>query len=483
MAWRDLFRRRALPSAHTAAVQPLSVLSTRAYRRFRQARQDRAVFFARRLGLSRFAAGLLADSGARCLIRPEFQTRPGDPRSWEPVNSQLHAQILGRYRNETQELADLVRLRIWHDQVAGECLQVRDVDDRGRTTFRIRSTLQADFSGRGVLIREIAGGMPGDGTAKWFAPEAIRRLWNPDEEEPLLAQSPTMAVLEDLERYWALHRATRRRAESALAMNGILWTPTGAHQSLPLSQQVPGVGPQPGTKLERDYYELSKRSLEDDDAVSSFVPPLWSWHHEFGKPEYVKIDNALDPNALAFRKEAVEDIARGMNYPARLLVSGAGDGNHWSDWLMEEQFARSSLAPILERVLWRDLSESYYRPALRALQAQGLFPDDPARYRVGFDMTPVVVHPDQSARSIELYKLALLGYDTVLEANGYDIDDLPTTEELERWLKVQEVLGAQAKFRLERDGATTSQGPPQQRALTAAAVGPHERELVGWLDV
>lgn len=807
----DRFRRS--PPGRTAATSELAVIGTRQYRRFRQSRQVRASFFARRLGLARFAAALLADSASRVLIRAEYQTKAGDDRSWEPAEGQLHNEVLARYRNDRESMAELVRLRVWHDQVSGECLQVIDRDDRGRPMFRIRSSLTADFTSRGVLVREIQGGMPGDGTAKWYSPENVRRLWNPDEEEPLLATSPMMGVLEDMERYWALHRATKRRAESALASNGIVWAPSGATAELPRAQRVPGGPAQPGTKFERDYYEVAKRGLEDDDEIAAFAPLLWTWHKELGPPTYLKFDNALDPNGIAYRAEAVGDIARGLNYPQRLLIDGTGSGNHWclssdteilvrgrgwlgheqlavgdlaltlnhdtglaewqpveriyranvndepmhalrsrghsslstaqhrwpivkrgewivgrlrrwttsaegfskvdhvpcaaplaeaaveakylddfvrlvvafmadgsrrpsggariakfaereivelrriltslfgpqgfreyphrtrtadgtafvlrqaearplwelcsevravpisfvddltasqrrlmldscceigdgvaagpartlfqvepsrlvafeyaahlcgyrvsrgvrgsqtgfgtrplswvrwsdarleftptnceqsiesytgivwcpttangtwfarrdgrayftgnSDWLLQPEFARSTVAPVLERVLWRDCTDAYYRPALRGLQAKGYFPDDPMRYRVGFDIAPIVVHPDASTRSIELFKLALLGFDTVLEANGYDVGDLPSAEEFARWKEVQEILTAKTTARVQESPADSPIGPSSTRQLpppgAAALVGaqPYPNELVGWLD-
>lgn len=475
-------RRGRVPSPQRAAVQPLSVLGSRAYRRFRQREQERAVFFARKLGLIRFANALMADSASRVLIRPEYQTKAGDPRSWEPAEGELHNEILHRYRNETEEMTDLVRLRVWHDGVTGECLQCVDLDDRGRPMFRIRSAQLADYTNRGILIRDIAGGGVGDGTAKWYPPNMVRRLWTPDEEQPLLATSPTMGVLEDIERYWALHRATKRRAESALGVNGIIWVPTGAQQNLPRPQQIPGGPSQPGTKFERDYYEVTKRGLEDDDDVSAYAPLLWSWHKDFGAPEYIPFNNNLDQNAIPFRREAVEDIARGLNYPQRLLVTGVGEGNHWSDWLLQPEFARSTVAPVLERVLWRDLTASYYRPALRGLQARGLFPDDPNRYRIGFDLSPIVVHPDASARAIELHKLALLGFDTVLEANGFDVGDLPSREEFDRWVEIQEVLSSRASLSIGPTGGESAPARPPQPAAIGAGVGPFPGELVGWLD-
>lgn len=482
MGVRDLVRRaRGLPPAHVAAAQPLSVLQSRTYRRFRQSRQERAVFFTRRVGLVRFANGLLADLAARVIIQPERQTKQGDDKSWEPIGEALHSEIAARFRNETEENRDLLRLMVWHESVTGECLQVTDVDDRGRPQFRIRSALQAEYTSRGVLIREIAGGGISDGTAKWHDPQHVRRIWNPDEEEPLLATSPTLGVLEDIERYWALHRATKRRAESALASNGLLFTPKGAHQELPRGQQIPGGPAQPSSKLEMDYYNVAKRALEDDDDIAAFVPLMVQWDQQLGEPKFIQFPNVLDPNGIAYRTEAVQDIARGLNYPARLLIAD-GASNHWSEWLLQEQFANQAFAPVLERALWRNITNSYYRPALRGLAARGLFQDDPSRYRMGFDMTPVIVHPDASTRSIELYKIAALGLDTMLEANGFDIGDIPNEAELARWMKIQELLSKSAAPAPVGPSNTQELPPAGAVAVLTRNPGPFAGELVGWLD-
>lgn len=467
-------------------------MRSRAYRRFRQTDQERAVFFGRR-GIARFAAGLMADSAARCTMIAEYQTKPGDPKSWEPVTDQLHYEILARYRNATEDPPDLVRARVWHDQVAGECLQCVAYDETRRPQFRIRSSLLADFSPRGVLVRELAGGMPSDGTAQWYEPEYVTRLWNPDAEQPLLAQSPTMAALEDLEELWSLSRRDRRTADSALAMNGLLWAPSEADAGLPPGAQPGGPG-RPRTKLQDQYYEVTKRRLEDDDDVAGYAPLLVTWAGQHGAPQFVEIPNALDEKSLAHRQHSIENIARDLNYPARLLVSGVGEGNHWSDWLLQPEFARSSLAPILERVLWRDLTKGYYRRALRALNAQGLFADDPERYRVGFDMAPVIVRPDQSARSVQMYLLGLLAPDVVLESNGFDHVDAPTKDELATIIQVLNALGQGTKGSPAPpggNGGTPGQGPTtgidagsvkELPPPAAASVRPFASELVGWLD-
>lgn len=452
------------------------------------------MFFGRR-GIARFAAGLMADSARRCTIVPEYQVKAGDPKSWEPQTDEMLYEIVDRYRNELESPADLVKARVWHDQVTGECLQCVDRDPETRKpSFKIRSAILADFSPRGILIRELAGGMPSDGTAKWYLPEQVTRFYNPDPDQPALATSPTMGALEDLEELHALARRDRRTAESALAMNGLMWYPSEADSNLPPGVTAPGGTGRPRTKIQDDYYEVTKRRLEDDDDVAGYAPLIMSWAHQYGAPEMVEIPNVLDGGSIEHRTHAIENIARDLNYPARLLITGVGSGNHWSDWLLQPEFARSSLAPILERVIWHDLTEAYYRRALRALAAQGLFADDPDRHRLGFDMAPVIVRPDQSARAVQMYLLGLLAPDVVLEHNGFAPNDAPNEKELGTIIKVLNALGQGTKGTPAPpggNGGTAGQGPgtgvesgaaKELPPAGAASVRPFPSELVGWLD-
>lgn len=507
--------RRRGTGAHVAATQQLGPEYARVHRRLRQPWQERASFFARNLGVTRFAAGLKADSCARCDFVPEKCVDPAAD-VWEPVDDNLTSDVARRYRGEDVEGRELVRQHVWHYETIGETLQLTTNDDRGHVCYEIRSPFTAQYRGDGVLVRDIPGGTERDGTAELVPYERIKRMWVPDEEWVGYATSPMQAVLRDCERYWALTRSIQRVAESALIRNGLIWYPAEADQQLPVGQQGPGTPGSPNTTLERLFMEFAQRALEDDDIIESVAPFMARWGKDFGPPQFMDMTGAgLDPAALAYIQETLEAIGRGLDYPQRLLIHGAGDGNHWSDWLLEEQFARSSIAPTLERVLWGDLTRSYFRPALRALQARGLFRDDPELYRLGFDMSPIVVHPDQSARALELYNVGALGDTTLLEVSGFDASAAPDRAELGRWIMRTNTLRETVRAPLNpgqtltTDASTvlaqtppssgsnlvgTDQGGvpalpapatgalPVRSRLAGATVGPLPGEEYGWLD-
>jgi hypothetical protein len=179
-----------------------------------------------------------------------------------------------------------------------------------------------------------------------------------------------------------------------------------------------------------------------------------------------------------------------------------------SDWLMKEDFAKEAIGPKMERLAWGDLTQTFWRPALRALAGRGLFNDDPEMYRIGFDMTPIVVHPDQSKTVLELYKLGVASDSALIKSSGLDASAAPNREELGRWMartqimresirpQTTQVMPTEATTVLEQ----TPAGPPDMigtgpadvvtpttaaldvRSRERVLVGPMAGEEVGWLD-
>jgi len=486
MGIRDWFRRT--PDVRVAATTPIDPTWARTSRSVKQHWWERATHFSENLGVIRFAAGLKANSGSRCDLIVEKLT---DPRSdeWEPVTRELAPQdLLRQYRGETQDQRELVRLHLWHYEVLGEALQTH-VAVNGRLSFGIHSPRAVEWKNDRVIIRDVPGGTVRDGTARELTYAQVARLWIPDETWNGRSVSSLKAVLPDCERYWSLQRRMARTADSALGMSKVVWTPDEAHTHLARAAQDP-TGHGPGTELERDYYAAAQRMFSDDDAVESITPMMWRWKHSYGKPEVVDLSQPFDAQAIPWRNEALEAIGRGLDYPQRLLVAGVGDGNHWADWLLEEQFAKNALAPALERVCWGDLTRSFLRPGLEVLRRRGVWDGDPDRYRVGFDMSPVVVHPNQSQLAIELYNLGVISDRALLDVTGFDVAQAPDTAELERWVQRMAVI-ARRRDGQPVDGSSPRVLPGQpvagsldarSRVRETVPLGPFPGELTGWLD-
>lgn len=451
-------------------------------------------WFARNLGALRFAAGVKSQAAGRCTLRVEELVNPRK-NEWEPVDDAADwavQEALYAYRNDSDDTPELVRQHVWNYDVLGECLQVMDAHPvTGAPQFKIRSVLHAEVMNGGMMIRDIPGGSVNEGTATFYPQGRWRRMWIPNEEWPGFATSPFEGILADTERYWALARRIRREAESALTGNGILWSPAEGHKALPPDEQASSPYQ---TNIDKALYETAERALADDDGPEAVARLSLRWGKEFGPPVPVDLASPQTAVGIQLRQEALEAMGRGLDYPQRLFVSGAGEGNHWSDWLLEEQFAKSAISPMLERVCWQDITTSFFRPALMALQAKGLFKGNPENYRVGFDITPVVVHPDASRLAVELYTLGVLSDEVLLDKTGFAAGDMANTAELGRW-----IMRTKAQAQAKGGSGEPPTGAQQQAlpalgnapALTAALdvrsrervlAGPLPAERVGWLD-
>lgn len=500
------FRRE--PRPRVAAAMPLTPGWNRTQRRLAQGWQPRAEYFATVLGALRFASGVGADACSRCTLTVENLVDPrGD--TWEPVeDDNLLSDVLRRYKGKTETQRELVRQHAWLEDTVGEAYQLIEDNGRDGLSFSMRSPLSIEWRGNAAVIRDAPGGTVRDGTAREVPNEMIRRVWVPNETWPALATSPVRGVMEDCELYWTTLQKMQRDTSSALIGNGILWTPSEAHTELQRSLTEPGGSSRPGTDLERDYYAVAQRSFEQGDSVEANAPLMMHWSHVYGPPQKIDLAKELDAESINYLTVSLEGIARGLNYPQRLLVDGGKDTNHWGAWLLKEDFAKEAIAPKMERIAWGDITETFLRPALRALAARGVFTEDPDLFRVGFDITPIVVHPDQSKTVLELYKLGVASDSELLKVSGLDESAAPNREELGRWIartqvmresirpQTTQVLPGEASTVLEE----TPAGPPQQPGADATAfpnptmaaldvpsrervlVGPLPGEELGWLD-
>lgn len=490
------------PAARVAAAQPLAPGWNRTQRRLEQPWQKRADQFATMLGAVRFASGVGADACSRCTLTVEHLVNPR-AEEWEPVEDALLSDTLRKYRGRRQTQRELVREHAWLEDTVGEAYQIVEDNGRGGLQFSIRSPLAITWRANVALVLDAPGGTVRDGTAREVPVENIRRVWVPNETWPALATSPLRGVMEDCELYWTTLQKMQRDTSSALIGNGILWTPEEAHTDLQRGKSEPGGVGQPGTTLERDYYAVAERSFSDADSVEANVPLMMRWASAYGPPVKIDLAKSLDEQSIRYLTVSLEGIARGLNYPQRLLVDGGKDTNHWGAWLLQESFAKEAIAPKMERIAWGDITETYLQPALRALAAKGLFRGDWERYRVGFDIAPIVVHPDQSKTVLELYKLGVASDRALIEANGLDGSIAPNREELGRWtmrtLVGRETVRAPLNpgESLPSDATDVIESTPQTTPAVIAGVGvldvasevrevvrvgPMPGESLGWLD-
>lgn len=429
--------------------------------------------FAKEIGIVSFQANIVADACRRSPLRVEDLAADG---SWvETIDPRLSG-AMADYRNPRQGSGELVYLQAWHYGIPGEYVQVIAGNP---VEWWVFSTSAVEYRGEtedgqpAAIVKLTPDGKPSDGTAFVVPRQNVVRCWRPDPEWQAYATSSMASSVDDLKRYQALARYARRTAESYLAMNGILWAGSEAFETDESETDDPaeGIGT-PGTSLEKQYLDLARLRLGDDEDLTATVPPLFHWDKDIGKPEWVKISEGLDEAGIAHRREALEDFARGSLVPSSILIGGGpGDANHWTEWLVDDKFYESAVAPTMDMICHSDLTQTYLRPLLAFMG----IPFDGTK-RVGYDPTPVLVKKDQSDMALKLWMAGLLGSEPTLKACGFDPAAIPTKQDRSTLLAIltkQAVDGSPSVTTsgLSGDGrAQTVAQPPALPAPVAASL-------------
>lgn len=401
--------------------------------------QALARHYSRTVGVARFANAIVADTVARVEPLIELRTPDGD---WVPDEEQDWTAALDDYRNELEVAQELYRRHAWHYTVSGEMFSIVTDRERGGVDWWIygveavepRDEQSADGQQRPWLVKDVPGGTVAKGTAREIDPAQIRRFWIPDEDWIGLATSEMRASVDALKRIERLGRFINATITQR-SFAGAFWTPESAHIA-PSDDEIDDDEPGPvGTGLsdmDREFIDVVTQAIEDEEELYGMAPlPIHTSGTE-NVPRWIAMGRDLDPNTITHITEALEDFARGVNLPASLVLGGGpGEGNHWTDWLVDEKFFANAIAPKANRIFHYDLTRSWLPAHLRL---RGL-PNDGSR-RVGYDEAPVVVRPDRSEHSLKLYLAGLLSGDRALEEAGFSPDDYMGVEELARLVAI-----------------------------------------------
>lgn len=453
-------------------------MASTALQSLQQPWQSRARLFSKRLGLVSFSHEVTTSVGSRCRYVIQQDLGGGN---WQEAKELGY--VLEWYRNDSQSFQELVSAHLYRVGVDGDRYEVLDDSQSGRASYWVLPIDRVQWSGSQAVIMLAPNGNKNDRTALELPADHLVRMWTPDRDYPLLGDSPMSAVIEDCERYWSLMRYVRKTADSRLAMNKILWTPQGAHQPLPEDMQQPGTVPK--SELDVALAQAAKTSFERDDSLQGIMPFILRWDKDLGEPKLIDLARGLEPAVLDQMENAAKMIAQGLPLPAQMLL--AEGSNHWTEWLLDEQSFRWGVAPPVERVC-NDLTRSFLIPTLRALAPSDPSIVDPENFRIWYDPSAVLIHPDRTANALELNVAGLLAAIPTLEAYGWNESDLMTPEERAVWKDFRDKpaplpYGRQAPA----SPATTTEAPPPVPAALSArevrremvsALAPFEAELL-----
>jgi hypothetical protein len=453
----------------TAAVSGAGSMASTLLQSLAQPWQSRARFFSKKLGVVSFAHEVVCSVGSRSRFVIQQDTGGGE---WTEVKSLSF--VLDWYANEAQSFTELFSAHLYRVSVDGDRYEVLDEGTTGRANYWVVPVDRVQWQGTSIARVYLApNGNEADRTSLALEADRLVRMWTPDRDWPLLADSPMSSVVEDCERYWSLTRYVRKTADSRLAMNKILWTPQGAHTPLPSEMQQGGTVAK--SELDVALAQAAKQSFERDDSLQGIMPFILRWEKELGEPKLIDLARGLEPEILAQIDSAAKAIATGLPLPAQMLL---GEGsNHWTEWLLDEQSFRWGVAPGVERVC-NDLTKSFLLPTLRALAPGDPAIGDPEAFRIWYDPSQVIIHPDRTANALPLNLAGLLKSEATLAAYGWTEADLMDEAEREILKDFRAKEAPPAPGGAPVGPSSTVEGPPPVPAV--AALGPFDTELLAY---
>lgn len=322
--------------------------------------------------------------------------------------------------------------------------------------WEIVSSFEITMGERGTFTRHVDEGdsagkieyKPPAGPSLDFGEGVVYRLWRPHPKYSRRADSPMRAVQDICEELLVLTYGVRNVARSRVTGPGILWIPDE------IDLPAPDAGDDDDDPFLTELTEAMVKPIADETSAAAVVPYIAR-----GPAEAIKavtlttLRQATDsiPEAK-LREEAIGRLALGLDLPPEIL-EGLADSNHWTGWLIDEQTWTAHVEPIAEMMV-QDFTAIYLRPMLRDLGVA-----QPEIYRVYYDETEVVQHPERGQDAKDVFDRGGLSWEALRAETGFQEDDAPSEDEL-RLRADLEGRGAQPVD----GGTTTDQGPPDQQA-------------------
>jgi hypothetical protein len=403
------------------------------------------------IGELRYAVNYLANCAAR--MRMFIAVLPANGMSDMPVEltdyakqknedgtpvEDVPAEILAACANAIQDLgngrvamANLNHALSTNISLAGEAFLLGQEDSQtGRQTWSVRSVSEIVVMNDELKLRE--GPVDATGMLGLIAldPEltTISRMWQPDPEWRLLADSPMRAILNECESLLILRRMIRATGRSRLAGRGLLLFPDEVSISVDNDDDM---DPQADPVMDSLANAMLTPIANEGDA-SSVVPIVVRGPADALKEiRLVELSATFDELALKTREELVGIIATGLDLPKE-VIEGVADLNHWSAWQVDDNTFRHHIEPhvITLSDCW---TSGFLRPYLEGI------PDLDAavaaewipRLMFWYDPTELVTHPDRMGNATALHNALAISDEAYRNAGGFDDGDAPSASEIE----------------------------------------------------
>lgn len=276
-----------------------------------------------------------------------------------------------------------------------------------------------------IIWRPVAGSVD-----RTYSPDQARvyRMWTPHPRRSGEADSPMRSVLEIAEELIILTAAVRSTAVSR-TVAGLLLMPS---EMAPLPAEPTGDEDEENDPFVDEMLSHLESQIEDAGSAGASAPwVIWGAYELLDKIRRVDLhDPQTDYMEKDLRKEAVERMARGLDYPPEVLT-GFSSANHWAAKQIFDDMWRSHGAAVADQFTG-DVNDAYLRPGLRDMAYEGW-----ENVVVAYDESKVVLPADQSADADAAHDRGAISNEGYRRLKNIQEDYAPSKDEHDEWLAVK----------------------------------------------
>jgi hypothetical protein len=359
-----------------------------------------------------------------------------DPGEGEPApdpGAALAAELVAELAGGLGGRAQMLRTITVHLSVPGEGWLLGETLPGGARRWEVRSTDELRSrasSGNGAApgVEVIDEHASISGSVKWrplAADSLVVRVWRPHERYRHEADSPAHHARSAMRELELANRRLQAEYLSRLASAGVWYVPEEV--TFPAA---PEYADEPDPFV-AEFIDTARKAIANPGTAAAVVPiPLRVPADLIDKFKHEAFAASVDKQLLEKRQSAIERLATVLDVPAEVLT-GIGDMNHWSAWMVEESGVKTHISPVVE-LICHCLTIGYLWPRLAAAEVER-----PDRWLVWYDPSELTVRPDRSEDAFAAYDRGEASGEALRREAGLSEDDKPSDEELAAMLALK----------------------------------------------
>lgn len=247
--------------------------------------------------------------------------------------------------------------------------------------------------------------------------DLLIRIWTPHPRWMLLPESPSRAVYPILMMLEKLEQFIFTQLNSRLASGGVWVLPDNIDWP---DDDAEAEGSQ---SFINRFLKLAEANIKNPGTAGAMAPIIMEAPADIFDKIAAPLmwDSQLSEQAIKLRKEALDNLAMGMDTPPEVMVGTSGS-NHWGAWHVDESTIKSVIEPLMNRIC-DGLNKAYFLPILTKMGK------DPKKFTLTFDTSALQVRPQRLQDTLNLHKEGIASDAAVLRAGDYKETDGQSQQE------------------------------------------------------